>query len=67
MAPDRLDQLSAELNGMTRDQIAAVAGTAPAAEHMCPLCGGRGSVTDAALREYVAQLQLVDAKAGTGG
>lgn len=58
--PDKLDRLSRELNGLSRDEITEIRGTAPAAVHMCPLCGGSGGVADEALMEYVRQLQIVD-------
>lgn len=58
---DQLDQLARDLQGLSRAEIEAVTGTAPAVVHLCPLCGGAGSVSDAALAEYVHRLQAVDA------
>jgi hypothetical protein len=63
VAIDRLDKLSRELNGLSREQVTDMAGTAPAARHLCPLCGGAGDVADQALVEYANQLVLADARA----
>jgi hypothetical protein len=60
MAQDALDKLSVKLNGMSRERISDIAGTAPADRHLCPLCGGQGDVADAALLEYVNGLQTLD-------